>query len=228
MTLREKISRLPELPVETFEVAGKLGFSDKVPVITILPHKFPEPVKPPNPTPFATNKSTAWHRSYYVQVIYPRVFCQPPWDPLLINDAQAMNFFKEEDKDETCQAKWDVAAIAKKERFYKLSTLNGAKLQHPFWCSVKGGPWLAITKEDESCIDGLPNFWRLWIIEMPQVALSWYGHWEDIPSYPALTVIMGDLMMFDNYPTCCPGFKWCPTTMSCIPNSINCQDNIPF
>jgi hypothetical protein len=28
--LREKIKRLPELPVEAFEVAGKLGFSEKM------------------------------------------------------------------------------------------------------------------------------------------------------------------------------------------------------
>jgi hypothetical protein len=44
--LREKIKRLAELPVEAFEVAGKLGFSEKMPGITIRPHKFRAPKKP--------------------------------------------------------------------------------------------------------------------------------------------------------------------------------------
>jgi hypothetical protein len=227
-TLREKISRLPELPVEPFEVAGKLDYSDKIPVVTIRPYKFPVPVKPPNSIVFAQNKSSAWHRSYYVQVIYPRVICQSPWGLEEANEKTTMAFFKEEDKVEPCLAESNGVIIAKQERFYKLSTLNGLKFPNPWWCSVKGGPWLAIAEEEESCLDGVPPFWRLWIIEMPEVTLSWYGKWEDIPSYPSLIVFMNDLSMFDQYSVCCAGYKWCTTTMSCIPLATNCQGTTPF
>ena len=227
-TLREKISRLPELPIEPFEVAGKLDYSDKLPIVTIRPHKFPAPVKPSNPIVFAQNKSSAWHRYYYVQVTYPRVICQSPWESGQDKEETVMAFFKEENKAEPCLPESNGATIAKQERFYKLSTLNGLKFPNPWWCSVKSGPWLAIAEEEESCLDGIPNFWRLWIIEMPEVTLSWYGNWEDIPSYPSLTVLTNNLGLFYQYSTCCAGYKWCPTTMSCIPTATNCQDNVPF
>jgi hypothetical protein len=136
-TLHEKISRLPELPIEAFEVAGKLGYSDKVPVITILPHKFPDPVKPSNPTPLAPKAEVSW-RSYYTQVTYPRVICQPP--PYEVNEVATL--FKQDGRSGSGQPESNIETIAKKERFYKLTTLNGVKLQIPFWCSVKYGPGL--------------------------------------------------------------------------------------
>ena len=77
-TVREKINRLPELPVQAFEVTGKLGFSDKMPVITIRPRKFRTPKKPS--AKLGPNKSSYSIRKYFVWVTYPIVICQPPPD----------------------------------------------------------------------------------------------------------------------------------------------------
>ena len=222
ITLKERIDQLPELPVETFEATGELCYADNVPVVTIRPEQFPEPVKPSGVLP-APNKSSAAQRRYWTQVTYPRVICQHPGDLEL----DPGHLFVEQGKRDADRPNGDVAALAQRERFYKLSALKGARLKHPLWCSVKYGPWLAIVVEQESCITGTPNFWQLAIVEMPQVSLSWYGYWEDIPSYPSLNVIMGDLVMFHQSVQCCPGFKFCPTTMSCIPNAVPCLDNVP-
>jgi hypothetical protein len=225
MTVKERIDQLPELPVETFEVAGQLGYANNVPIVTIRPHKFPEPVKPSKPSgplPLA-KKSDFAKRQYWAQVLYPRVICQNPGDLL----ADGLALFVEQGKRSSDRPNADVAAIAERERFYKLTKLNGARLNTSLWCSVKYGPWLAIVVEQESCTSGIPNFWQLAIVEMPEVSLTWYGQWEDIPSYPSLNVIMGNLVLFQQSVQCCPGFQFCPTTMSCIPISIHCPDIVP-
>jgi hypothetical protein len=74
ITLLEKTSCLPELPLE---VSGKLGYSDKAPVVTIWPHKCPAPEKPRKPTTLVS-KSESSLRKYLAQLIYPKVICQPP------------------------------------------------------------------------------------------------------------------------------------------------------
>jgi hypothetical protein len=99
-------------------------------------------------------------------------------------------------------------------------------LYEPFWCSVKCGPWLAIVIEEESCIS-VQNSWLLFIIEIPEVFLRWYSHWNEIPSYPSLHVIMGTLAMFAQAHLCCPGYQYCPPTESCIPLQVECQDQVP-
>ena len=86
------------------------------------------------------------------------------------------------------------AKDAVQERFYKLTSLKSVPFHHPLWCSVKYGPWLAIAKETESCIDGAPATWEFSIVEVPEVSLLWFGYWEDMPAYPSLQVIMGDLV----------------------------------
>jgi hypothetical protein len=223
-TLREKIKRLPELPVEPFEVAGKLGFSDKMPVITIRPHKFRAPKKPS--TRLGPNKSQFSIRKYFVQVTYPRVVCQPP----LNEQFDTTSLFEEEEGENGNESRLpesNIESISKKVRYYKLTNLNGRRLRDPFWCSVKYGPWLAMVTEEESCSFHIPNSWRLFIIEIPQVFLRWYGLWNDIPSYPSLHVIMGTLAMFDQFHLCCPGYKYCPPTESCIPLQVKCQDIVP-
>ncbi|HEX2472382.1 MAG TPA: hypothetical protein VHJ59_06495 [Nitrososphaera sp.] len=220
--LEEKISRLPELPVEAFEVAGKLGYSEKVPVITIRQHKYPVPMKPPNPTKLDPNKSEHEFRTYYVQATYPMVICQEP--PKAQFDTATMFDAHEEESGRSDVPESDLATIAKKERFYKLTTLNGVKLPMPFWCSVHYGPWLAIVTEDESCTRGVPSRWDFNIIGGPEVSLSWYGRWEDIPSYPNLSVFMSDLVLKKVERSCCPGFRWCFSTMSCLAHQIRCPD----
>jgi hypothetical protein len=96
-------------------------------------------VKPSNPIVYAQNKSSAWHRSYYVQVIYPRVICQPPWESEEVKEKTVITFFKEEDKVEPCLPELNGATIAKQERFYKLSTLNG-EVSRPLVVFSEGRP----------------------------------------------------------------------------------------
>ena len=144
MTLKERIDQLPELPVETFEATGELCYADNVPVVTIRPEKFPEPVKPSGVL-LAPNKSSAAQRRYWTQVTYPRVICQHPGDLEL----DPGHLFVEQGKRDSDRPNGDVAALAQRERFYKLSALKGARLRHPLWCSVKYGPWLAIVVEQE-------------------------------------------------------------------------------
>ncbi len=224
-TLREKIDSLPELPVETFEVAGKLGYSDRMPVVTIRPNKFRKPEMPSiSEEKLQPSKSSYAIRKYYVQVTYPLVVCQPPPDEVF----DTAILFEEEENSVVDLPKSKVRTISKKERFYKLSTLNGRKLPNPFWCSVKYGPWLAVVKEQESCITGVPSFWEMMVYGIPEVYLSWYGNWQDIPPYPSLQVIMGDLVMFDQSFDCCAGFSYCLSTQSCVPLGLCNENPVPI
>lgn len=222
-TARDVISRLPELPVEAFEVAGRLGPSARGPYLTITPHTRPEPRPPAGGTIAAPNKSSACVRKYYTQAIYPRVICYDPGD-LLVSAGMSID---KERADVGREPLRDVAALARKERLYKLSALNGATLKHPYWCSVKYGPWLAIASESESCTDGEQNRWEFFIVEVPEVALIWWGRWEDMPAYPSLQVTMGNKVMFSEERVCCPGFQWCATTQSCIPSTVDCGGAYP-
>ena len=213
--------RLPELPQETFEAAGALERSDRGPFVTLLPHMPPAPQEPPVPAN-APSKSSFRVSRYFTQATYPRVFC---YEPVVQLEGPAMSLepqpFPDKDRPAT-----DVVALAGQERFYKLSALKSFELRNPLWCSVKYGPWLAVAKETESCISGVPNQWEFSIVEVPEVTLLWFGEWEDMPDVPSLTVI-GGLVLAGQQTFCCAGFKWCPTTQSCIPQQLDCQEPIP-
>ena len=133
-TLREKIKRLPELPVKPFEVAGKLDISDKMLVINLRPHKFRVPKKPS--TKREAKKSEYSTYKYFVLVTYPRVICQPP----LTQHIDTTGLFGDEEgenRDGSRLPESNIESISKKVRYYKLTKLNGRKLYEPFWCSVK-------------------------------------------------------------------------------------------
>src|ERR1044071_644244 len=130
-SLRERIEKLPELPVEAFEVAGKLDYSDKVPVITIRPRNFAPSMKP---TPkILKEKKCCWSKlSYFMWATYPRVFCQPPIIDPLPDQVNTKAFFEQKDVGRSNEPESDLEIISKKERFYKLTTLKGTKLQPPW------------------------------------------------------------------------------------------------
>lgn len=216
------VRRLPELPLETFEAAGTLERSDRGPFVTIRPRRQPVPDPPPAPAN-AAPKSSFTTRKYFAQAIYPRVICYDPGDLVvgLTMDIEPPPFPGRD------RPPIDVAVLAGQERHYKLSALQSVPFRHPLWCSVKYGPWLAVVIETESCTQGVPNRWEFVIVEVPDVFLVWYGEWEDMPPFPSLTVIMGDLAPAGHQTSCCPGFKWCPTTQSCIPLQVNCPDPVP-
>jgi hypothetical protein len=221
-TVDDLFRQLPELPQETFEAAGTLERSDRGPFVTLRPHKPPAPQEPPQAA-HAPSKSSFTERRYFTQAIYPRVICYEPGDLL----AGLSMSFDPQPYGDGGRPPTDFVALARQERFYKLSALQSVKFRDPLWCSVKYGPWLAAAKETESCLDGVPNRWEFFIIEMPEVALVWFGEWQDMPAFPSLTVIMGDLAPAGHQTFCCPGFHWCPTTGSCIPQHIDCQDPMP-
>lgn len=229
---RYSIDTLPELPLAQFELAGKLAHARRGPYLTIVPAARPAPS---TPTPKAATSplplvpTSAYEiRKYFTQAIYPRVICQDPGDFL---DGIVLEARRDQDERDgglgDLAGKLDIAALARREQHYKLSALNGSKFHHPLWCTVKYGPWLAVAVETESCIIGEPNRWEFMIVEVPEVSMLWYGQWLDQPSFPNLTVIKGDLALAGVSRQCCAGYKWCPTTQSCIPIQVDCQTPVP-
>jgi hypothetical protein len=220
MSADDLFRRLPELPQETFAAAGTLERSHRGPFVTLRPHDLPSPEEPS--VAAAAPKSSFTVSKYFTQATYPRVLCYEPVVQLEGLEARVEpQPFPDRDRPPT-----DVVALAGQERIYKLSTLKSLDLRNPLWCSVKYGPWLAVAKETESCTLGVPNQWEFSIVEVPEVSLVWFGAWEDMPDVPSLTII-GGLVLSGQQTLCCAGFKWCPTTQSCIPLQVECQDPIP-
>ena len=227
---RYSIDDLPELPLEPFQVAGKLAHAKRGPFLTIVPSTVavPEPPAPkPSALPLVPTPSFET-RQYYTQAIYPRVICHDPGaflDGVFLDPTTGGSDRPNERPDVAGSP--DLAALARREQHYKLSAWNGTTFHNTLWCTVKYGPWLAIAKETESCIVGAPHRWEFWIIEVPEVAMVWFGQWLDQPSFPNLTVIKGNLALSHVSRQCCAGYKWCPTTQSCIPIQVDCQTPVP-
>jgi hypothetical protein len=186
--MNERIEQLPELPVKSFEVTGKLEYSDRVPIITIRPHKFPAPKKPSTTKKRDNNKSVYYIKKYWMWATYPIVICQPPAFDLPVEHAGSDALFEQRGMDDSNKPESNLEILSKKERFYKLTTFKNRKLRHPWWCSVRYGPWTAIVTEVESCFSPEDTRWMLYLSEKPEVAFRWYGEWTDIPSYPSLTL----------------------------------------
>ena len=223
---RYLIESLPELPLEPFEVAGKLGRSTRGPFLTIVPPVRPAPTPPqvvplphqPPKTAFLTNK-------YFAQALYPRVICHEFGSDVFADfalDPTPDDGGGGPGPGSVVDLHADLSALARQERHYKLSKLNGVSFAQPFWCTVKHGPWLCSVKETESCITGAPSTWELVVLDVPGISMVWFGEWLDQPTLPNLTVIKGNLALNSSVPTCCPGFKLCFNTMSCIPISVPC------
>jgi hypothetical protein len=218
-TGRDAIAALPELPLEPFELAGYLAHARRGPYVTIVPEKLPLPAPPP-PPPHAVPRGQFETRQYWALVTYPRVFCHDPGDLL---DGLALD----PGPSAPPARQQDLPALVTRERHYKLSALKGVRFRHPLFCTVKGGPWTAFVVETESCTNGVPNRWELNVSGIPEISLVWYGLWLDQPAFPNLTVIKNSLQLSNVTLQCCPGNQWCPTTESCIPLALDCQDIIP-
>jgi hypothetical protein len=222
MTLRDRIAQLPELPVDTFEAGGKLGYASNVPIVTLRPPKLPQP-KPPKPSKTHHQKARAATRQYWVQATYPLIHCHDPATDLAVDG----RLFTEQGTSESERPNANPAAILQRQRFYKLSSLNGRRLRSPLWCTVRSGPWLAVATEEESCQMGVKSMWQFELGQGSGVAFSWYGDWEEMPPYPLLTVFMNERAPY-GLPVykCCGDTYYCPTTMSCIPNGTKCPDHL--
>lgn len=218
------IDDLPELPLEALSLGGEIGPAKTEPVLTILPKEFIEPDKPTFPSDTKTTQickaSSYYVRRYITQVTYPRVICYP--NNALTDQVMKQVFQQQEELDtkEICRSKTDLPQM----RYYKLSNYQGKKLDNPFFCTVHGGPWAAIVFETQLCDCKGTTIWEFYVNSLPQLDMVWYGLWEDIPSdtHPNLGVFLNDLHQVNKDFNCCPGYTWCETTHSCIPQTVNC------
>jgi hypothetical protein len=225
-TATDFLRQLPEFPRETFEAVGALERSERGPFVTLRPHSPPAPQEPSVPVAAGPTKPSITVRSYYTQAIYPQVIC---YEPGLLTDGLGSDLGSQPSSDKDASPA-DITAVAGRERFYKLSTLESVELRNPLFCRVSGGPWLASVKQTPSCNYGEADRWDFQIISVPEVALVWWGAWEDMPPFPSLTVIMSDLVPDPTHPpqtSCCTGFTWCYITKSCIQNGLPCEEQHP-
>jgi len=222
-TPKYTIHQLPELPLEALELGGKLEHAGTEPVLTIRPQK-PTPPDQPSPAGGGPQKSQITVTKYGTQVTYPKVWCHPHND--LFEKTLQVVFQRRQEPLRENEA--DLEAIARHERFYKLTSHKGVKLSSPYLCAVHYGPWSAIAIETESCFVGGPIQWSLFIAVIP-LELTWHGAWEDCPTYPNLQVIKGDLYKINEARPCCPGHYWCFITNTCIPLDMKCEsdDQVP-
>lgn len=218
-TPADPLSRLPELPVELFELSAKLDYSETAPVITNRPDIVT--AKPPVISTPRIVRSSHQVRIRYCWAIYPKVVCYP-FNDLVAVAALNLNNSKPGLRDNET----DLGAIAGARRYYKLSRFRGQDLATAFGCEVRYGPWFAKVTETESCDDQIPDMWQL-ESQDPGIALQWLGSWDDRPSVPNLQVVMDLNSIASVSNECCPGHYYCPTTHSCVPNAVDCQDAHP-
>lgn len=216
-TKSDALSRLPELPVELFELSGKLGYSERAPVITIKPDAVI--MEPPEISTAIPVKTSCTTTTYFVWVIYPQVICYP------FPDERSLAFVKlQNSKPDLHHVETDLRSIASASRYFKLSRLQGVDLPTRYGCHVQYGPWAAHVTQTESCFVGGLDRWEL-SSSVLDMSVQWSGQWEDIPSVPNLTVVMGSLSngVQQFPPVCCPGNSWCPTTGSCLSSQLPCK-----
>lgn len=211
------IDRLPELPVEALELGGELDFAETEPVLTIIPLKTAPPDRG-KPSAVAKERSEHYVRKYLTQVTYPKLWCYPPNELV----ARNLSTVLERSREPLPEHERDPLAVANHEAYYKLSSHAGAPLAPPWFCRVHYGPWSAVAVEQQACHLQLPSRWTL-VVPVADLILIWDGLWEDLPPYPNLQVIMGDLYLRDEAWLCCPGYVWCSTTNACIPVQVPCQ-----
>lgn len=216
-TFATLLDELPELPVELFELGARLDFSKDAPIITNHPNALTAERRPGSIP--RINKSSHQTRLWYAWALYPKVICYPFAD---IATHRELELHQAEENLHVNEA--NLNTVAGVRRYYKLSGFRGLKTT---FCEVRYGPWFATLTEQESCDDQLPSTWQLESKD-PGVALSWLGTWEDRPFLPNLTVIvnLNDIAKVSS--ECCPGFYFCPTTQSCIPNSVTCPNAYPI
>lgn len=209
------LDRLPELPVELFELSAKLAFAEDLPVITNVPRRIAAG-KPPKALA-REKRSSVYKKTWFGWVTYPHVVCHYVPEPLPTALA-----FRNNVPERTGTV--DLGAVADARRYYRLSRFLGAENAFGWICQVRYGPWFVKVREEEQCIGS-----SIWYLDAdgPGVHLSWWGTWEDRPDMANLGVFV-DLNSIAKLegPVCCEG-SWCATTMSCIPQGVTCMDQHP-
>lgn len=216
---RKVFESLPELPVELFELSARLDWSDSAPVITNRPTRM-ESKKPRQAKAAASDvkRSSVQTKRWFGWATYPHIVCHHYPEPQLA----AMKF---EDSPAPRPDSADLGAIARFRRHFRLTRLHGDALPFGWVCQLHHGPWFMEVEEQESC-EG-DSFWTLESAS-PGVYQSWWGSWDDRPDMLNLQVFVDiNSPAHISPPTCCGGYHYCPTTMSCIPLSVPCMGQHP-
>jgi hypothetical protein len=213
------LSRLPELPVQLFEQSAKLDHSEHAPVIINRPKAVS--LKSRIVAPHAPNRSSHELRRYFAWVLYPHVVCTPMPDLEVIARIKT-----QPGKASPPQHPADLAAIAETRSFYKLTRFQGVDLATPWGCEVRYGPWFGVITYNQTCDDQLPDRWAL-VSSVLSMEVEWEGGPDDMPAVPNLTVIWDPASPAQVSVDCCPGFRWCPASGSCLSEKIDCPGLIP-
>ncbi|MFT3762870.1 MAG: hypothetical protein QM761_09765 [Pseudoxanthomonas sp.] len=219
MKSQSPLDALPELPIALFELSSKLGYSERAPIITNRP-KAIKPKRRPNVAPHAPNRASHEVRTYFAWVIYPHVVCTP-----FVKPEAVANLRLEPGEPPTPEHAADLPAIANTRRFYKLTRFQGRPLVTPWGCEVRYGPWFATIVATAPCTDGFSDRWVL-SSSVLEMQIVWDGTAADIPSVPNLTVVWDPNTPAKVTHECCPGYRWCPSSQSCLANGIRCPDLI--
>jgi hypothetical protein len=212
-------ARLPELPTELFELSGKLDYARDAPIITIRPHVV-SPKAPVIATP-RINRASHETRTYFAWVLYPHVVCTP------IPDLEVLaELAPEPDRQLPPRHASDLVAIANSRHSYKLTRFRGRDLATPWGCQVRYGPGFGTIVYTQSCDDQIPDRWAL-SSSVLDMQVDWPGTAADMPSIPNLTVIWDPNHPAEVTSQCCPGHRWCPSSQSCLRNTINCPGIVP-
>jgi hypothetical protein len=215
-TVDELLKDLPELPVALFELGARMALSETVPVLTNRPHVVE--IAPPTITTPRENKSRRQVRQWFAWALYPKVICYPLSDPVVYSGLRPIH-----GNTELPTTIRDLTAVANVRRYYRRP--SDGVLGNAI-CEVRYGPWFATVTERESCDDQVPNMWEL-SSQDPGISLSWLGIWEDCPTVQHLTVVVNLNDVAKSWSECCPGFTFCPTSQSCLRNTITCPDAHP-
>lgn len=206
------LSRLPELPLEAFELSAKLDYSESAPVITNR-FKAITVKRAAIPTPHAPNRSSHELKTYWAWVIYPHVVCTPMPEP------EVMGRVSLEPRNPPPRHARDLAAIAEQRLFFKLSRLHNVDLATPWGCEVRYGPWFGLITYKQTCFDGEPDEWAL-SSSVLDMKIEWQGGPSDIPSVPNLTVWWDPARPEHVWSECCPGYRIC--NGACLAYEIDC------
>lgn len=211
------LNRLPELPLEAFELSSKLDYAEHAPVIT---NRF-EAIRlaaPVIPTPHAPDRSSHELKTYFAWVIYPHVMCVPMPE---LEVMARVNL--EPAKASPPRHGLDLEAIAEQRLFFKLSRLRDFDLGTPWGCEVRYGPWFGVITYTQSCSDSLPDRWAL-SSSVLDMKIEWEGGPGDMPSVPNLTVWWDPAQPASVEVQCCPGHY--PCNGGCLPDDIDCPGHL--
>jgi hypothetical protein len=213
-------SRLPELPVELFELSAKLAYSETAPVITNRPNRVVVDARV-IATP-RINRASHEIKQFHAWVLYPKVICQSYDDQIAV---AALKLDQGEPMPKSEMG--DLSSMANTRHFYKLSRFNGRDFVTPWGCEVRYGPWFGTIIYTQSCDDQLPDTWAL-VSSVLAMKVEWEGGPDDMPSVPNLTVVWDPGQPASIKRQCCPEHTWCPSSQSCLSDKITCPGLVPL